>query len=396
MSAPPVVFHVIPTLLTGGAERVLESLLLARRAEPYTQVVVNLTGEGALSAPDHTVEVCNLGMSSPADLPRTIRRLAQLIRDRRPQIVQSWLHYADLISLLALQWSGCRSETKLYWGVRASNLDLAHYSYALRLTVMACAALSTRPDAVIANSFAGRDAHLRIGYRPPVFTVIPNGVDTARYRRSPEARARVRGALQVGVHEHVAIHVARVDPMKDHEILIEASRRRPDLSFWLVGQGTEELALPANTIGLGNRSDVQDLYAAADIALSTSAFGEGFPNAVAEAMACELPVIATNVGDAARIVGTCGYVIKPRDTPALLASMDALFRMSAIDRSDLGKSGRLRIQQRFSLEKSIQAFDRLFLHDDFPEELEASFSSAGPASPRHVPARNARQAVGTL
>jgi glycosyltransferase involved in cell wall biosynthesis len=308
-------------------------------------------------------------------------------------VIQSWLHYADLISFLALQWSGRKSDTKLYWGVRASNLDLAHYSYALRLTVMACAALSTRPNAVIANSFAGRDAHLQLGYRPPVFTVIPNGVDTLRYRRSPEARARMRAALQVAEDAHVAIHVARVDPMKDHEALIKASGRRPDISFWLVGQGTEELALPPNAIGLGNRTDVQDLYAAADIALSTSAFGEGFPNAVAEAMACELPVIATNVGDAARIVGTCGYVIKPRDTPALVASMDALFRMSSMERSALGENGRLRIQQRFSLEKSIQAFDRLFLYQEFPEQGDPPLPSG---STRHVPDPNARQDIGTL
>jgi glycosyltransferase involved in cell wall biosynthesis len=386
MPSPPVVFHVIPTLLTGGAERVLESLLLAPRAEPYGQVVVNLTGEGALSAPDHAVEVCNLGMSSPIDLPRTTR----------PQVIQSWLHYADFISLLALEWSGLRAETKLYWGVRASNLDLAHYGYALRLTVRACAALSRRPDAVIANSFLGRDAHLQIGYRPRIFAVIPNGVDTTRYQRSPEARARIRAALQVAENEQVAIHVARVDPMKDHEAVIEVSRRRPDISFWLVGQGTEELALPANATGLGNRSDVPDLYAAADVALSTSAFGEGFPNAVAEAMACELPVIATNVGDAARIVGTCGYVIKPRDTPALIASMDALFRMSSMERSDLGERSRQRIKQRFSLERSIETFDRLYLQDDFPEEAGAHFPSAGPDSLYRVSEPRASQVLGIL
>jgi glycosyltransferase involved in cell wall biosynthesis len=184
--------------------------------------------------------------------------------------------------------------------------------------------------------------------------------------------------------------------MKDHAAVIEVSRRRPDISFWLVGQGTEELALPANATGLGNRSDVPDLYAAADVALSTSAFGEGFPNAVAEAMACELPVIATNVGDAARIVGTCGYVIKPRDTPALIASMDALFRMSSMERSDLGERSRQRIKQRFSLERSIETFDRLYLQDDFPEEAGAHFPSAGPDSLYRVSEPKARQVLGIL
>src|SRR5687767_5813820 len=116
---PPIVFHVIPTLLIGGAEGMLESLLAAPRETNYRQVVINLTGEGTLRRPvPSSVQVYNLSLAGVIGVPRVIYRLAQLIRKHRPIAIQSWLYYADLISLAALQQSGLRSQTRIYWGVR--------------------------------------------------------------------------------------------------------------------------------------------------------------------------------------------------------------------------------------------------------------------------------------
>ncbi|HEY0569845.1 MAG TPA: glycosyltransferase [Xanthobacteraceae bacterium] len=373
--ASPTVFHVIPTLLTGGAEGMLESLLSAPREESYRQVVINLTGEGSLTrrVPSN-ISVYNLELGGIAGVPKTVRQLSKLIREHRPRSVQSWLYYADLISLAALEFSGCRSTTKLYWGVRASHLDLSQYRRSLSWTISLCAFFSGRPDAVVANSAAGRDAHIALGYKPRAFPVISNGIDLQRFHASEASRLRIREALAIGKDEILVIHVARVDPMKDQNTFLEIARKRPALRFLLVGPDTETLTLPSNAIALGTRRDMPDLYAAADIAVSTSAFGEGFPNAVAEAMACGVPVVATNVGDSSPIVGTSGYVVNPGDRSAMLACIDQLVALPASHRRSMGASGRARIESRFSIERSVALFDRLLLRGEMEDEGSGRYS----------------------
>src|SRR5690606_18204571 len=131
------------------------------------------------------------------------------------------------------------------------------------------ARLSGRPDVIVANSTAGVRAHLAHGYRPRRLEVIPNGIDTDRFRPDPAARADLRAALGLAPDARVAIHVARVDPMKDHASLLDAFRNLPEVALLLVGSGTQRLSLPPNAQALGRRDDVAALLSAADIIVSS-------------------------------------------------------------------------------------------------------------------------------
>jgi glycosyltransferase involved in cell wall biosynthesis len=156
--------------------------------------------------------------------------------------------------------------------------------------------------------------------------------------------------------------------MKAHSDILKVARRRPNITFLLAGEGTETLALPNNVRGLGSRKDMPNLYAAADIAISTSIFGEGFSNVIAEAMACGLPVVATNVGDAFRIVRFNGYVISPGDISAIIAGLDQLFLLPESRRHAMGARARERVVQEFSLDRAVSCFDELLLHGTPPAE----------------------------
>lgn len=366
----PLVLHVIPGLGTGGAEQMLASLTTARRQEAFAQAVVDLLGGGVLAEKIRAagVPVYEFGMRHPALVPAAVLRLAGLIRTLSPVSIQSWLYYADLISLWALALSGRRSSTRLYWGIRCSELNFESGTPLLRRAIKLCMKYSDRPDAVIANSFAGRSFHQQIGYRPAVFPVIHNGIDVTRFKADPETRLRMRQTLGISESAPVVIHAARVHPMKDHATLIAIARTMPDITFIAIGSGTDKLCVPANMITLGVRHDMPALYAAADVIMSTSICGEGFPNVIAEGMACGATPLATDVGDAAQIIGDTGVVVAPRDLEAMVAGLRGLLSSDAGERASRARCCRERIVGRFTLEHAVAAFDALHLRGVIPED----------------------------
>src|SRR5687768_3739532 len=132
---PLTVLHVIPTLKTGGAEHMLASLVTAKRKQEISQAVVELTPGGEVGA-----------KTRAAAMPVALVRLIRLIRRLKPSAIQSWLYYADLLSLWALDLSGRRALTRLYWGVRCSDIEPTSYRLALRRAMAAAAARAGRPD----------------------------------------------------------------------------------------------------------------------------------------------------------------------------------------------------------------------------------------------------------
>jgi glycosyltransferase involved in cell wall biosynthesis len=355
------VLHVIPGLGVGGAEGMLASLVTAKRDRAIHSVVVNLLADDTSGAAIRAagVPVHDLGVLHAAAMPVAALRLAMLIRRYRPQAIQGWLYYGDLTATWALTLSGLRARTRLYWGIRCSSVDQSQYGAALRLAIRRCVALSTVPDAVVANSFAGRDFHIALGYRPRAFTVIPNGIDTQRFQPGPERRQCARRELGINEDRPVIIHAARVDPMKGHDMLLKMASYFPEALFLSTGKGTEALTAPPNVMALGLRRDMPSLYAAADLALSTSMFGEGFPNVVAEAMACGLPVVATDVGDSAMIVAETGYIVPPSLPEPMAAALRSLIGETGGQKLRRAAAARTRIETQFSLARAVATFDAL-------------------------------------
>src|SRR3954468_16241733 len=119
----PTILHVIPSLTTGGAEHMLAQLVSAKREQPLSSEIAVLIGRGELTSRVRAsgVVVHDLGMRHWTQLPTALVRLARLIRRKQPVAIQSWLYYADLLSLWALERSGRRNVTRLYWGVRCSD-----------------------------------------------------------------------------------------------------------------------------------------------------------------------------------------------------------------------------------------------------------------------------------
>jgi glycosyltransferase involved in cell wall biosynthesis len=230
--------------------------------------------------------------------------------------------------------------------------------------------LSGWPDLVTANSAAGLNDHLRRGYRPRRSEVVVNGIDVDAFHPDPAAREAVRRELGIADHEIVVAHVARVDAMKDHASLLAAMAELPELRALLIGAGTESLPAAGNVLRLGRRRDVARVLGAADVAVSSSRFGEGFSNALAEGMACGLPAVATDVGDAKLILGDTGLVVPPGDRYALAAALRTLAREPAAVRAERGARARARIVENFAMRRAIERFGELYesLKRAWPDE----------------------------
>ena len=356
----PLVMHVIPNLVTGGAEHMLMSLVTASRPQSYPQTVVSLTGGGIFAEPIRNagVPIYEIGLTH-FNLPLAVIRLASLIRKLSPATIQSWLYYGDLLATLALYLSGRRRQTQLYWGVRCSDMS-QELDVQLRLAVAACVKLSRLPDAVVANSYSGRQDHQRIGYKPPAFAVIANGIDTGRFRPDGVARARIRAEFGISDTTPLVLHVARVHPMKDHAAFLQVAAAMPEINFAAVGRGTEGLRAPTNVTRLGIRQDMPAIYAAADALLSTSLFGEGFSNAIAEAMAAGVPSVATDVGDSRDIVGDTGLIVPPASVAAMVQALRKITNEPAAQREERARTCRVRIETKFSLAGAVAKFDALY------------------------------------
>ena len=311
MTAPRVL-HVISGFRTGGAESFLAQLSSRLAKRGFDQRIVGLSGDGPMAAvfEANGLPIHRLDAHGVVNGVKVLRSVAQLIREYRPHIVQGWMYHGDFFSAVAHRIAR-QHDTRLFWNVRCSDMRLADYALQLRLLVRGCIALSSWPELVIVNSEAGAATHIGAGYHPRRMEVIGNGVDVDRFRPDPAVRREVRRELGIAETTRVIVHAARVDPMKDHPTLLASVAGLPDALTLLIGKGTEALDLPDGVMALGLRRDVDRLLAAGDIVVSSSAYGEGFSNAVAEGMATGLVPVATRTGDVEDIIGSTGETLPP-------------------------------------------------------------------------------------
>ncbi len=357
------ILHIIPDLGVGGAEKMLTQLVTApEMMRRHESIVVTLLPRGIhierLRAAGVTVATLDCGTAMGAAV--SLFRLARLIRKLKPSVVQGWMYYGDLAALLARALSRWHRRSSLIWTIRCSDMDLTRYGVRLRLAVAICSRLSRWPEIAIANSQAGMKVHIGLGYQPRRFEVIENGIDVDSFRPDPNKRVEVRKMLGLAPDATIAIHVGRLDPMKDHQAFLTAMAELPNVQAVMVGAGTETLPDVPNVRRLGHRFDLSQLYAACDIVVSSSAFGEGFSNAVAEGMACGLPAVATDVGDAATIVDDTGLIVPPRDPRALAAGIPTLASESSTQRAERSARARARIVENYPESRSSERFVQLY------------------------------------
>jgi glycosyltransferase involved in cell wall biosynthesis len=362
------VVFLIRSLNRGGAERQLAELAKGLAGRSIEVSILTFYAGGPIwdeLVKFPTVQVTSLGKRGRWDVVGFALRLRQELRRLKPDVLHCYMVEPSVFGLIIGRMTKVPA---IVWGVRASNMDYSKYQRVNWLSFKVAAVLSRYADLIIANSEAGRKYHTKMGYSPQHFVAIPNGIDAELFRPCVTARIETRTQWCLTRGEFVVGVAARLDPMKGHLTLLRAAKnacgRVAHLRFVCVGSGPEsysaELHAHANQLGLADRvlwpgecDDMRSIYPAFDTVCSSSSFGEGFSNAIGEAMACSVPCIVTDVGDSATVVGNTGFVAPPNDP---LALADAIVKMSTLSvevRAALGADARRRVVERYGLAAMI-------------------------------------------
>lgn len=379
---PIRVLHLISTLDVGGAEQNLFRLVASMDRESFVSEVVCMTTPGPMGRriEEAGIPVHSLKMIKGKPEIGAVLKLRFMASLYRPDVIQCWMYHANLMGMTLLH------PRRVLWNIRCSDMDLAHYGHLYRLTVLAGARLSRMPAAIITNSEAGRVAHMRIGYRPKRWVTISNGFDTDLFRPDAQTRSAMRAKLRIPEDAFVIGLIGRLDPMKDHVTFFRAAGAflagHPGTHFILAGRGVTrknqaitDLMQGVPDTGtfhlLDERCDIPEVLATLDMATSSSV-SEGFPNAVAEAMACGLPCVATDAGDTGIILGDAGILVKRQSPEDLCRAWSFIARMDPADRLAMGMKARERIRLHYTQIKTTDSYQQEYLKTVTPVRSSAS------------------------
>ncbi len=367
------ILHIITGLPTGGAQIMLQRLLSAKN-EKWESAVVSLMDEGTIGSRIAALGIPVHSLGFRRGMPNPVRSLIlkSITQQFRPQLIQGWMYHGNLgASLASVSMHG---RVPVLWSIRQSLYDVGRERRFTRAIIRLGAFFSWHPASIIYNSQISARQHEIFGFRASKTVVIPNGFDCQLFRPDSEARRQIRSELGVGIDAILIGLIARLHPLKGHSSFLRAAalvaREHPSAYFLLAGSGVKseeptlrsliaEIGLQDRSFLLGERSDIPKLTAALDIACSAS-WGEGFSNAVGEAMACGVPCVVTDVGDSAYIIADTGLLVPPRDPAALAAAIGQLIKVGAESRLRLGASARQRIEDEFSLSAVVCRFGELY------------------------------------
>ena len=356
------------TLVTGGAEKVIQALVHGLPDHGFVPRVLCLHSLGEIGA-----EIMQSGVPVLSGIarfrfdPAVFCRLAAIFGHDRPAALLSLDHHDAVFGgALASRYVGIRHRVLAVhsmglWGrgssfSRSDRLVLGAYH---RIVALAKAH---------AEYLAEREKIAR-----KKLCIVNNGIDTNRFHpvNSDEERRAIRDALELPHGIFVVAIVAALRPEKNHKMLLAAASRmlrvRRDFVVLIVGEGAEEgklhvlardLSLGANVRFIGRRSNVSDVFAAADASvLCSHPIVETFPLVVLEAMASALPVVATDVGAVNEMLasGEEGFLIPPGDAEVLAATLLMLADKPEL-RKKIGARGRERVVRDFSKETMVRRY----------------------------------------
>lgn len=358
------ILFVITGLGVGGAERQVIDLAdqFAQRGE--TVAIAYLTGEAQIFPNHSQISLVGFRISkSIGGFFRGYLALRGLIKKFQPDVVHSHMVHANLLARLIRLTTRL---PRLICTAHSTNEGGQLRMWAYRLT-NSLADVSTNVTNKAVKAFEEKGAVL-----PGQMLAVVNGIDTNRFRFNQDERSRLRIAQHLSDADQVIFAIGRLVEAKDYPNLLHAfskiKKNQSKAVLWIAGAGDllSELKSLAASLGildcvifLGIRSDIPALLNAADIYVLSSAW-EGFGLVVAEAMATEKVVVATDCGGVKEVLGDCGLLVPTNNPNALADALNKALIMNKEEAQTLGKKARRRVENNYSLFAAVNRWEKIY------------------------------------
>lgn len=377
---PPTILHTTAHLGTGGIARIVLTIATTLDPHRFRSVVCHLKPHHDFEEECRSLELAPVCADHrrPWHGPRTVARLARLLRRHRVALVHTHHPLDRLYAGLAARPSGVPMVTTLH---NTTPPTRPERGLRRRLGLASTGTLGYRWTMHTAARFVAvseavkRAQSAYLGLPEDRIVVIPPGVDVDDLQNAAsEAELRsLRASLALGPGP-VLLHVGRLHEQKGQAYLVEAMprvlARHPTAVLLIAGEGEERprletlirrLELDQSVRLLGRRSDVPALLALADLFVFPSIHKEGLPVAVVEAAAAGLPVVAARTGPLEEAVedGVTGVLVPPRNPEALARALGDLLERPE-HRRTMGADARRRAEERFSLKASAKKLEALY------------------------------------
>ena len=368
------IVHIISGLKSGGAERSLFNICNSNISDYFIQSVICL-GDKAIygdKLEELGVEVYYLNFKNNNKLYAFLN-FKNIIKKISPDIVQGWMTHGNFASVLA--YFILSGRPSLFWNIRQTVYKLKHEYILTRFLFLINILLSRLPNGIISNANISIKQLIKFGYKNDSFILIPNGFDTNYWKPDHNLRQIERNKLKFNENDFVLGYVGRYHPMKNIKLLLEAfhklSQQNSKIKLVIVGQNLNNYnikeksiidMIPQNQILIiDNTEDVKKYYNIFDLLILCSAWGEGFPNVLGEAMSSELCCISTPVGDTPDILEDVGYLVPLDDVDFLIEKVKNCMD-NPEELNKLGRKARIKILNQYSMEKTINTYLNIYLN----------------------------------
>ena len=366
------IVHIITGLGDGGAENTLFKICKYNISNNH--IVISLKGSGKYYSLLKKIGIKVYCLDIKFYSIDKFYFLIKLLKSLKPDIIQTWLVHADLIGGIAAKFSGIHN---IIWNVRYSDFKFGKAKLTTILIIKLLAKLSYLiPQSIIIVSKKAKKIYENEGYDKNKITFIPNGYDLSILKHNNHFRKSFRNKIKIKKKIPLIGNVARFDPKKDHFNLLNSLSllRAKNINFLcvLVGSNIDKnnimlisqikrLKLSNFVKLLGQNDNIVEIMNGLDIYVQSSSFGEGFPNVVAESMACQTPCVVTDVGDASFIVGKTGWIVPPNNSENLARAIeDAINEIYTKKWKKRCAKSRSKIKQNFEINNMLNSYNKLW------------------------------------
>ena len=374
------IIHIITGLNIGGAEKMLERLLLCN-LDTKNITIISLSDLGKigknLERQGFEIHCLNANKNIISPILALIKTV-RLIINIKPDIIQTWLYHANLLGSIA---SIFFPKASLIWNLRGCDIPQGIFSKTFIIVKILSLLSYFSPSKIICCGYSVKEAHISLGYSSRKMVVIPNGYNLDLSGRNEDFRKKTRKDLYISDNEIVIGSVGRFDLLKDYESFIRAAslinKKLDNIRFMIIGRDINlnnsklKLMLEVNDmlesiILIDEQNSLDAYYSSMDI-FCLHSLSEGFPNVLAEAMSFGLPCISTNAGDANIMLKDSQFICNTNDFKSLADALSKMCILTSNDLYEIGTKNSQNISENYNINKINSLYNETYAKTIFNE-----------------------------